>query len=269
MFNPKNPPRILFKYRHFDELGYGLKSLDEIYFSPPSEFNDPFDTGIPILYRSSGASSERILEHMLKSNLEVNDPPWDEERIRSRHLELIGQTKDLQVAQTEDLAAIMELSQRTGVFSLTEKESNILMWSHYAANHTGFCIGYRTSPLYSFLRTQADVILPRIVYSPDCPLVNPYDPNISLDWYYAPFTHKFLDWDYESEWRLILHDGAKRIIPIPENTIESVTLGLRISKENEAVLIEKIRARKLRPNVFRIIRKFSSFELAFAPVSIE
>jgi hypothetical protein len=33
-----------------------------------------------------------------------------------------------------------------GVFTLSESNSNILMWSHYADNHMGFCIEFsRTS----------------------------------------------------------------------------------------------------------------------------
>ena len=268
MENQNIPPRTLFKYRHFDKEGYNLKSLEQIYFSPPFEFNDPFDTGIPIQYRSSGVSAETILDHMFKSNLEVNNPPWSDEQIRRRHTELISQTKDIKDAQTQDLAAILELAQKTGVFSLAEKEGNILMWSHYAVNHTGFCIGYRTTPLYEHLRKTVQVILPRIIYCDECPVINPYDPNITLDWYYAPFTHKFSDWSYESEWRLILHNGAKQIIPIPENVIESVYLGLRISKENEVLLMEKVMALKVRPFVFRVIRQFNKFELTFVPIDI-
>ena len=29
-----------------------------------------------------------------------------------------------------------------GIFSCSKKWNSILMWSHYAANHTGFCVGF-------------------------------------------------------------------------------------------------------------------------------
>ena len=267
MDHPSVPPRILFKYRYFDEDGYHLKSLTDIYFPPPAEFNDPFDTGIPILYYSSGTSPDDILKHMRRRNSELNNPILSEKELIERHRDFISEIpSNIVDAQARDLELASKNARETGVFSLAEKETSILMWSHYGRNHTGFCIGYRTNILYDFLRSQADVILPYIKYSPICPVINPYDPSLTLDEYYEAFTAKHSDWSYECEWRLIYHYGARKSIQIPENTIDRVYLGMRIKPDNEARLIETLRTRKIKVDLFRAYRQFNNFELKFEVV---
>lgn len=49
-----------------------------------------------------------------------------------------------QYTETMNTAGIINLIRRLGVVSLTETPRNLLMWSHYANNHTGLCIGYRS-----------------------------------------------------------------------------------------------------------------------------
>ncbi|MYL96140.1 DUF2971 domain-containing protein, partial [Citrobacter werkmanii] len=54
-----------------------------------------------------------------------------------------------------------------GVICLTPKPDNYLMWSHYAASHTGFCIGFDEK----FLETIEDIELAGYVnYSDDVPV---------------------------------------------------------------------------------------------------
>jgi hypothetical protein len=43
-------PKYLYKYRDFDQSGRNIRMLshNEIFFSSPAKFNDPFDCQIPI-----------------------------------------------------------------------------------------------------------------------------------------------------------------------------------------------------------------------------
>ncbi len=49
---PEDFPKILYKFRYFDEKGYHLRILtdNEIFFASPKLFNDPFDCRIPVRY---------------------------------------------------------------------------------------------------------------------------------------------------------------------------------------------------------------------------
>ncbi len=257
-------PRVLFKYRHFDSAGYHLKSLEEMYFTPPEKFNDPFDTALPVLYHSSNSTPDQILEHMRRQNSVLFSPPRPDSQIVQDWKKFIEKISiNLIEAQAIDQKQAETNAKETGAFSLAAQESNILMWSHYGLNHSGFCIGYRTNVLYEALRSHAQVVLTPIEYHKECPVINPYDPNLSIDDWFGPFKVKHSDWAYEKEWRLILLKGASEIIPIPENAIESIYLGMRISKADEELLLNKIRSRKYPVDLFRARPKFNCFDLTF------
>ncbi len=259
-----NDPRILFKYRHFDVEGFNLRSLDEMYFTAPMKFNDPYDTSIPQLYYSSGTSPEKMLEHFMRANPQINVPPLPRQRVVGSWKNFVRSIPpNILDAQAMDQGRADNEANETGVFSLSETESSILMWSHYGLKHTGFCIGYRTNVLYEALRKQADIILVPIEYSSECPIVNPYDPSLTLDTWFKAFTVKNSDWAYEKEWRIIFLKRAGAIIPLPENVIESVYFGMKIDKTNEEMLINKLKAREYPVNVFRARKQFNSYEIKF------
>ena len=204
---------------------------------------------------------------MRRKNPEMNNPPLSDSRVVAEWKNLLARIPDeITKAQEIDQLQAEKNARETGVFSLAESESSLLMWSHYGFHHTGFCIGYRTNVLYEALRQHAKVILLPVEYTSNCPMVNPYDPELTLDEWFSPFKVKHIDWAYEKERRIIYLNGSHKIIPIPENAIESVYLGMKINKHDEELLIAKLRARKIRVNLFRAIRQFNSFELKFEPV---
>jgi hypothetical protein len=264
MTDNSEPPRLLFKYRHFDPEGYNLKSLDEIFFSSADSFNDPFDMALPRLYHSSDTSHEKILEYMRKTNPTTNNPPLPDQVIVADWNSFIGKIpSSLEEAQNLDLQMAEKNARETGVYSLTEREDSILMWSHYSKNHTGFMIGYRSNVLYEALRLHAEVLFIPIEYCNECPNVIPYEEGLTLEDWARPSTVKFSDWQYENEWRLVYFNGAKSVIPIPENAVESVHLGLRIAPNDEELIINKLRSRKIKVNLFKAKRQFNSFQLLF------
>ena len=267
MNNEGLPPRTLFKYRYFDTAGYNLRSLDEMFFSAPERFNDPYDTSIPVLYHSSGTNPNIILEYMRRTNPETNPRPLQDWEIIESWKQFISKIPaDIKKAQDLDQVTADNNTRSTGAFSLAESEFSILMWSHYALHHTGFCIAYRTNVLYEALRKYKEVIIVPIEYHAQCPIINPYDPNLDLNDWFSPFKVKHSDWAYEKEWRIILLNGANQIIPIPENAIEAVYLGMRIQKNDEDMLIGKLRARNIKVNLYEAKRQFNNFEIRFENV---
>lgn len=122
------------------------------------------------------------------------------------------------------------------------------MWSHYADEHRGFCIGFNPEKLELNERMinrckviyQDDFpyqkIIDRIEYFKSVPEQN--TPNIIADDItLSIISTKYTDWAYEREVRLVKHrHGAERFHP---SAITSITFGLRTEIGNKRT-IQKI-----------------------------
>jgi len=116
--------RTLYKYRAFDANTLALLVNREVYFADPARLNDPYDCQVSV----TAAIDAAIVE--------VNKETG--KNIRGK-LE--------KVKKLSDILAKMEADTRSvGVLSLTQDPLNALMWSHYADEHRGICIGFRLSP---------------------------------------------------------------------------------------------------------------------------
>lgn len=108
------------------------------------------------------------------------------------------------------------------IISFSERNSSLLMWSHYANEHKGFCVEYGTNEFSSFFFP--------VMYSDRIPdaLENEYSIPLSM-------ITKLTDWQYELEWRIVNQceecelDGFKYPAPIPK----AIYLGCRIDENKE------------------------------------
>jgi hypothetical protein len=113
------PPPVLYKYCPPERID--IISDFRIRFSPPTDFNDTFDTWL----------SPRTSE--MKTTLEPARAKLDRARRRNQF----------------------------GILCLTKDADNHLMWVNYAQNHKGFVIGFRTSsPFFRAGGTLRDVRYP-------------------------------------------------------------------------------------------------------------
>lgn len=126
-------PKILYKYVSADR---GLKIIRNrtVRFTPPSEFNDPFEF-CPTLDLASIKEAYLRLPHCQAA---VRQGVARAELMRGFQRFCLG------VAHV-----ISERTSATGVLCLSERPDIPLMWSHYAANHTGFVIGIDATTLCS------------------------------------------------------------------------------------------------------------------------
>lgn len=105
---------------------------------------------------------------------------------------------------------------------------NILMWSHYADEHKGFCIKYKLSRHFIKQEENEDgqhMFLKKIIYKNIKlnPKIKSIDSNIA-------FATKRKDWKYENEVRLIVYDTKREDshygIPLDEDSeIEAIFFG--------------------------------------------
>ena len=189
----------VFSFRRFNE--YSLSDLinNMITVSPSIKMNDPFDS-IMNLWGNENRLMDQCQE---KKHIRPMCESFKSYRIRSFCL---------------------------GKGNIPIK--NILMWSHYAGEHTGFCIKYKLSKHFMCQEENDNnehMYLKKIIYTNKKVdiLTSDIDSNLA-------FATKKKDWKYENEVRLIVYNPNKKDpfygVKLDDNSeIESIFFGYRCS----------------------------------------
>src|SRR5262249_32714692 len=150
------PRHHLFKYSNVTP--HLLDSLNQSYLwmSPPGKFNDPFECKVLI--------DHELTEIELAKHLRIRVSKEDVDSLgrivalkgkrglafASRFALDAGEFDPTDIASLNKLFSIVRLARRSsilderlGVCCFAEDPRNILMWSHYAANHSGVCLRFR------------------------------------------------------------------------------------------------------------------------------
>lgn len=211
---------------------YSLLNLknNHLFYGFPVRFNDPYDSNVPINFKDESLSR-------LKKHKKENLPGVD-----------IGTDKymDLVTVETERfLKRFQQSQQKMGICCFSEKNNNILMWSHYALKHQGMCLEFDTecpnptgmNALFSKLKD--------VKYKSDIPeldRLNCFDGKFNDTFVHKMFSLKSKDWSYEKEWRSFLEHGGK-CYEYPVNALKAVYFGIKADDE----LIKLVRL--IRPNI--------------------
>jgi hypothetical protein len=135
-----------------------------------------------------------------------------------------------------------EKSHFYGVLSLAERNDSIPMWTHYAASHTGFVIGFDTGSSM-FVEAMKNPKLRHVDYRPERVSATeglPGQPYVGPG---AVLWTKSEDWQYEGEWRWIEcrspYDYAEVVAApngellflraVPPGSVREVILGCRVN----------------------------------------
>lgn len=205
-------PQELYRYRRIDNENImcdkhvdALKK-DEIYLTSPYLFNDPYDSAFSIdmeLFKNSIANKieQFIKEKIVEDKFEkINIDPKNFEKIDIIYDDL---NVDLSILpdflEKNSNVLYNELIKQQIKFRIScfsESPNSILMWSHYANQHQGFCIGYDTSEIEEEITKK---IYPVFYHETFFQLIENGDLNDKI----FNSLIKFKDWKYENEWRLI------------------------------------------------------------------
>ena len=123
----------------------------EVYFSDPSHFNDPYDCQISLLDAVNAAveHAETVTKKGVKDKLS-----------KLKGLNHIFEKME------SDLKNL-------GIFSLSRTCENVLMWSHYAEDHKGFCLGFKLSDKFHTWNEHDKVIgCHDVIYTKSNPFLN-------------------------------------------------------------------------------------------------
>jgi hypothetical protein len=151
-----------------------------------------------------------------------------------------------------------KFDQLLGILSLTEKPDNLLMWSHYAASHEGFVIGFDSNHSYfDHRKSERDEFrwLRKVDYRRD----RPNAPLNALDGVDV-FLVKSKAWEYEQEWRIMLPIAeATEVVPgeplpiclfdFPPDAVTEVIIGSRMQEMHKLRLRAILKQRTELANV--------------------
>lgn len=163
------------------------------------------------------------------------------------------------------------INKNFAISCFSNSPNNVLMWSHYADKHTGFCVEYDFSKIKD--KRKLLLLFPAIytVERPSIPLSmfdmsNPNDIKVSLtkeatsDICYALLC-KSKYWNYENEWRILCLKNDLNNQVLYEDLAVKVYLGANISEDNKRKLLEIIDAKSTNIEIVQYRLDNSKFEL--------
>ena len=188
-------PETLFKYVPNSTQAIENLKNQVLYFGSPSKFNDPFECAFsPQIGTPSAVATNAIAARLFSNGLIDSD--LLQQFLRDESDIWIGQFKaSLEKMISENL----DHSFKTiGVSCFSACNDNILMWSHYADRHEGFCLEFRTE-FEPFTKARP------VTYLSGLPVIDPSDIFLAEDFekVFQLLCTKSEDWRYEHEWRVI------------------------------------------------------------------
>ena len=135
-------PIILYKYK--DVTGDGIAHVEDmlrnnrLWFSSPTELNDPFDCRCT--YDTRNSREEVVLRKtafLARNGASLSVALTQAEQDIPQH------SDELEKWQRQRIKEHSHRTANTGMLCLTPLCDNQLMWTHYAKWHTGVCIQFR------------------------------------------------------------------------------------------------------------------------------
>lgn len=274
--------KLFYKYQSLEEKtdkggkkrNYTIESLskNQLYFSDPTEFNDPFDC--KVYFDDKGTKEQWIQWH-------INNKFSREEAIDriNKYFEAEDDliyprvNKEFHTQVRRSLHGDLKKKGLKRVCCFSGTCRSILMWSHYANSHQGICLRFRyeedtvdgskylslftdqvvkavsvdrdkecCSPFYKTNITRPCNMFSKVDYQDEIPPVNIFDSFI-IEKIEKCFQTKFREWTYEDEYRVLLPESVLEngLIKYDKEDLEGVIFGLKINNKNAKLVYETIK----------------------------
>lgn len=255
----------IYKFRNWED-DYHKMMLKEniIHFASPNSFNDPFDSTIPFRYDLINKTELtkaycRVIKH--------EQPELTRQTIRRKAREKIKKgfpTGEVYLENARKVTADYN-TKMFGIFSLTKEYQHLLMWSHYANCHRGFCVEFNYDHLIHFctnyfLNKGKLLEVRQVTYQEKYPILIPTIED-DIEYMVRPLTIKSKLWEYEKEHRLVVYEGAKENVKLPNGIITGIILGCNMPNDHKNEIKEIADTKKI--NVSQSRMHYEKYALIF------
>lgn len=221
---------LRYKYVAFNEGALCIIQNGTMQFTRPSKFNDPFDCD-PEMDEQKHLEYLKGRKDLFKEAADrLGIPPG--QRIQRKGVML----KKIEKAYQNYMFGQKFVDDDVGICSLSRDPLNLLMWAHYAKEHTGFVVEF-CIPMQKYLEEDAlKRLLPsEVKYEREKPIIDPFDDK------FLKFKKQFLikghDWVYEQEERVVDYLRGPGIHPYERKIIlKSVIAGMRMCDDHFVIL---------------------------------
>ena len=281
----KQPKKV---YRYLTINARTIESLchDSLYFANPGTFNDPLDCKPTVVSDSDKATLRSILSTLIKrrvaaeTHAALKKAQLQGEKVHAHanrsgeqaanrelaNIEYNATDPDYELSKeeaecwllTSEIQREIPKQYDRGVCCFSATFENPLLWSHYANQHRGVCIGYGFSRIpkpklhkvvYGGGRSVKTSLIAQAVLENDHEAQNLLDQHVLL--------RKAPSWRYEREWRLIGNRGLQES-PLK---LADVTFGLRCSEALKHAFVSALEPRSTNVNFFEIYELPGTFRL--------
>jgi hypothetical protein len=219
---------MIYKYRNLTEYTREMIFNKTLYFSNPLKYNDPFDTIINFYFEGD----YDLLCHKFME-LGVRDYKGFAKKlcIRNEFTEIYKNNPDL-----------LNLS----ITCFSEEWDNILLWAHYADEHKGICLEYKTvindgytCLLFDHEDMKIDYPVPLLKVNyieKQLEKVNALFTKYLTDQLKSFLSTKYKIWEYEKEIRCIVPNSKFNNYPnakLGKNVLNGIIFGLRFDKKEK------------------------------------
>jgi hypothetical protein len=252
----------LYKYRSwFDNNHKKSLTKNELYFAAPNDLNDPFDTKIPMNFSNINTLEKvnRLFEIMFEKTPPEFKSGINKEAARTKFInDYSNGSKTLQ--RDYNRVEFERFNYHHGVMSFSLRIDNILMWSHYANNHRGFCLGFHRGSI-----EKAQIGISGVVqYRTKFPNIDPLNTNETEKIIHRIF-FKAKGWKYEAEYRIANIEfpnelnTTSRKFNYEDRFLKEIVLGLKIPEPHKQTLIKIARKKKI--PIYQMVQRPMSFSL--------
>jgi hypothetical protein len=284
-------PTRLYKYRCDTDYPRDNLKDDTVWMASPESYNDPYDCALllpsDVLLRLIEAS---LVDPFVKATklegiiprAEIEKAKKSAQPLKSIAEHLGSDARDFWEGRADSYSSaaarhaqdtvsnIAALRKLAKVCSFSAANDSLLMWSHYANHHKGFCIEYDLEPLkpeHPFRHNLYPVVYSKHLYDlmPFAVGLTARDrQKFQVMLPLIGMLHKFEGWEYENEWRMIfekqnLMDDYAQPAPTPTR----IFLGSRLVASESRPLLSICEQKNI--PIWRMRLSDTNFELTAEP----
>lgn len=228
------------------------------------------------VYKYRGGAFERDLESLKNdtfwaSNTSQLNDPCEGLILIDDYQEQIENLKKIFYQHSDNLALIEQSFQniinmkdtKLGIFSLSKRYDDELLWAHYANSHKGFCIKYdldqllaKQNPKHRFFDIQYSDKVQNLDFSQ---ILDQDDPDHLVK---KMLGYKSQRWEYEQELRIITENQG--INSYDYRAVKAIYFGLKTPSEEIEQVMETLQGRNIK--YFQMYLKPNSFQFKAKPI---